>query len=507
MKPEDANFRSTQYTLFVNAVSDYLTERFPELKPLTTRAYLFLTEPSAVKPRAGFVTSYCPYIKNHKRPVFDTTINERWHDKVERFRAAGIPLTALYEYYLCSTTPRFYHAIAEVAQQDFKFYGSDLQGVYLDAPAHDSGVTRWQFDISAIEFWVISRLMWNPGIDVQQARREYCRRAYREAAAPMIRYFERLGENYRSDPAGCYWNDDPISACKHYIIDKGLTDFVRRELDEALKLAQHPGSRRLIELHRDRMLEMIDEAIKAPERITLAVPQVAKAPLSGDPTTAEWQSAAVIPAFTRISDATKPPHRETSVRLLHDKENLYLAFRLALPDARAGFEAGKYPAVPGACDWSSLVGPTIEMFVDGDLKGIGSYYQLAFAINGNRYSGKGAAMTAEDPPVWSMARTVAEHHWNALPSLQRTMRGFSLCGVIVPPAPPSVRRSTCGWGRFITVPSATVKRLLTALMRQLTRPTPQSGCVKPPPSGWRCCASVNSPPKIQLSCLLRSRER
>ena len=105
----DRNFRSTQYTLFVNAVSDYLTARFPHVKPIPGQAYLFTAEAPAVPARGGG-PQYCPYIKNHKKPVFDDKVNAVWHDKAERFKQASMPIAGLYEYYLCSprrssTTP------------------------------------------------------------------------------------------------------------------------------------------------------------------------------------------------------------------------------------------------------------------------------------------------------------------------------------------------------------------------------------------------------------------
>jgi hypothetical protein len=56
------------------------------------------------------------------------------------------------------------------------------------------------------------------------------------------------------------WNDDPISACKHYLVDKELAGFVRETLARALSQAAHPGSRRLIEVHRNRMLGLIEQA-------------------------------------------------------------------------------------------------------------------------------------------------------------------------------------------------------------------------------------------------------
>ena len=429
VKPEDKNFRSTQYVLFKNAVYTRLMKRFPHIRPVTGQAYLFAAEAPAV-PAVGGGLCYCPYIKNHKRPVFDDVVNKNWHEKAEEFKKAGMPFSALYEYYLCSSTPEFYHAICEVAQQDFNYYRPDLKGIYLDTTYGDTfnfGGGR-VYDISAIEFWVMSRLMWNPEIDVKEARREFCRRAYREAAGPMIVYYERLAKNYNEDPAGCYWNDDPISACKYYLIDKNLDGFARKQLDEALAMAKHPGSRRLIELHRTRMLGLVEKAKSLPDKVTLHVPVVAKAPVSGDPDAEEWKVAALVDGFTRISDASKPSSRKSVVRFMHDKENLYIAFRFEDPEFYAHYKAGEYVRDPSgeSGEWGGLRGPYAELFLDGNLRDVGSYYHMTFDVVGNRYTGKSASQIKEDVPVWSAETKVEPTYWTAKVTIPLSSIGMKI---------------------------------------------------------------------------------
>jgi len=410
----DRNFRSTQYTLFVNAVSDYLTARFPHVKPIPGQAYLFTAEAPAVPARGGG-PQYCPYIKNHKKPVFDDKVNAVWHDKAERFKQASMPIAGLYEYYLCSSTPQFYHAVCEVAQEDFNYYRPHLKGVYLDVVYGDTvghGGDK-VYDISAIEFWVMSRLMWNPETDVREARREFCRRAYREAAEPMIAYYERLARNYNEDPAGCFWNDDPVSACKHYLVDKELTGFVRDTLAKALDQAVHPGSRRLIELHRNRMLGLIGQAEKLPPRVTLQVPFAETPPAGDDVNATGWADGALIDGFTRISDARTPARRKSTIRILHDKQNLYLAARFEDPGYFADYQAGKFKYnEDSGFGWGGTDGPYVELFIDGDLRAAGSYYHLAFALNGRKHNGIGATANPK-PPQWTAVCQARPGYWTA----------------------------------------------------------------------------------------------
>lgn len=399
VKPSDPNFRSTQYALFVNAVSDFLTFRYPWVKPSVMIAYLFSADAPAVPLRAEG-PKYCPYIKNHKKPVFDDSVNRVWHADAEHYKALGFPVRNLYEYYLCSSTPQFYHAVCEVAQKDFLYYGKTLKGIYLDTVGGDrDGMdTGGVYDVSAIEFWVMSRLMWNSRTDVRAARREFCRRAFREAAPVMIEYFEKLAEVYNGDPAGCFWNDDPVSAAKHYILERNLSGFVREHLSAALSAARHPGSKELIRRHQMRMEHLISEAEKRPPVLTLRVPVTPGVPKSLDVLSDEWKDAPEI-RLTVPGDPKTPYSGDATIKVRQNKSDLFILcdFRGEKPLALwEKLEARPDHGKGASFDW----GACLEMFFDFDLKTAGSYYHLAVELNGRRHTGQGPA-PLDNPPAWS----------------------------------------------------------------------------------------------------------
>ena len=414
--PDAPNFRSTQFALFVNAVSDFLTARFPHVRPIAPQCYLFAAAAPAVPIRGG-AGQYCPYIKNHKRPVFDDAVNGQWHARAEAFKNAGMPFSSLYEYYLCSTTPQFYHAVCEVARQDINYYLPGLKAMYLDTCYCDGqawgGRGETVYDVSAIEFWVMSRLMWDPDTDVAGARREFCRRAYREAAPVMEEYYERMARNYNDDPAGCFWNDKPVAAAKHYVVEKGLAGYVRETLARAEKAAAHPASKELVRRHRARMEEYIARAEKEPPKVSLAVPQAEGPPPSADPDSPWWRAAAAVAPLTAVSKSDVPSDGRTSVRVRHDRENLFFLFDVENPEflgLRAKWEASGGPAPEGEFDWCRCG----ELYLDGDLAPAGSYYHLAFEwVTGRRYTGAGPLPLAGAGP-WGVEIATAGGRLRAL---------------------------------------------------------------------------------------------
>lgn len=415
LAPEAANFRATQYAIFVNSVYKEIAKEFPHINPPGAAAYLFTAFPSAVKYLGGG-GCYCPYIKNHKKPVYDRSVNETWAQRIEDFNKAGMPFRSLYEYYLCSSTPQFYHATMEVMQKDLLHYGKDLKGCYLDVVYHDSNCSHERndnggaYDASAIEFWVASRLMWNPDEDVKALRREFCRRAYREAGEIMAGYYERLADGYNSDSAGCFWNDDPVSAAKHYIVEKGLASWLRETLRKAEDAAKHPSSKELIRRHRLHMEALVAKAEKAPKKVEVSVPLIPGEPDGTDFRSPFWSKAAALEPITAIQNANI---KKDTCKMLarHDGKSLHLL--VSFKDARAlemyrEYEkAGKLSQGPVGKNENFNWCACIELFMDAGLKSAGSYYHLGISYDGKTHTGQGPT-PLEDAPAWTAKVEPAE---------------------------------------------------------------------------------------------------
>ena len=391
VKPTDANFRSTQFAVFANRVYEQVRRECPRVKPIKQFAYVFCNTAPAIRP-AGGAGDYAPYVKSHKKPVYDDDVNAAWHEKAEGFFKAGLPFSGLYEYYLCYTTPKFPHMVSEVAQKDLQYYLRNCRGnfrrYYLDVCCGDDGGTgdcALARDASSVEFWTISRLMWNADADVRSLRREFCRRAYHEAAPIMADYYEKLSEIYNGDVAGCFWNDRPVSAAKHYIVEKGHAAWVRKTLAAALSAAVDPRCRELIRRHAAVMERWIGEAEKAPKRVETLVPCVTDLKPENDPAAPFWQKAAKLCPITLIGQNKEPgPQHRADYYVAHDRHRLYLLIvdnnKAAAKQLHEQIAKGEYgkPAKPGTpFEWNT----PFELYLDGDLGPKGSYYMFAAMYN------------------------------------------------------------------------------------------------------------------------------
>ena len=398
VKFTDENFRSTQYNLFLDKVQAWMKARHPDFPMVRSDAYLFNAIPPAYNTGRP-VGPYCPYVKNHKKPVYDDKVNATWHKRAEDYRNAGLPFFSLYEYYLCWTTPQYPHATSEVAQMDYKYYlDMGMKGIYLDVNCDEKGEGKGPFEMSAIEFWTMAKVMWDVNVDVKECRREFCRRAYREASAPMIELHEKLAEVYNADPTGCFWNDDPVIATKHYVVEGGLTDFVKGCLRRANEQVVHPGSKELLRRFTKRMLELVDKAEKAPKRVMYTVKQKPAGTPDLDPNGKYWKEIEPVGPVSHVARANVPG-TNTTVKVTHDLKNLYYLFEFRnakrwkekFNDFKAKGQVDSFPK-DEAFQWDTPV----EIYIDGRLASSGSYYMFSNMFNGHRCTCFGSAVGKEE---------------------------------------------------------------------------------------------------------------
>ena len=93
-----------------------------------------------------------------------------------------------------------------------------------------------------MERWVLSRLMWNPYVPVEQYREEYIRRTYRKAAAPMREFYALIAKTWFSSDRPSNWTDDPVGNASRYIVEAGIDKRIMELLDEAVRLAANDVS-------------------------------------------------------------------------------------------------------------------------------------------------------------------------------------------------------------------------------------------------------------------------
>jgi hypothetical protein len=260
-------FRSTQFYQFLNQVTQEVNKTFPGLV-IQTYAYFYTAVPPLVKLDDHIAILFCPYVRpDHRTPLF-APINSTWWDRLTAW-AAITPNVVIREYYGILNEGR---PLAEVVAGDVK---ADLELGVRDFTAEitpdflrvwSDGELRGgedEFDLSAMEYWLINRVYWNPDANIEDLRKYYLRRTFREAAPFMEKFFGTIRQGWFETlrPPSDWGNSQQM--WKRTVLDKKLEDTMRKYLEDALRAATHPSSRILISKIQKRLLHDL-ELIRQP---------------------------------------------------------------------------------------------------------------------------------------------------------------------------------------------------------------------------------------------------
>jgi len=375
IQPTDPVFRSAQYFTFMNKVAREMAKTNPNVT-IGIYAYVFTSEPPPFQLEKNIRVEYCPFVLNEKRPIFDDTVNKKWHDYLDRWARESL-----------HTWVRDYYGWASLFPRSQEYRIRDNTKYYVDhnvlefsaehpvdrsTEAYPPGEMTW--DVSGMETWVIMRLWWDPYQDLEALRNMYFTRAYREGAPAMKKYHDLLRDTFYASPLPSIYSDSLMPQVFAYIIRPKIGGKLRNYLEEALAAAQHPNSKELISRQLKHLNSWIEAAGKD-EIPRLNVPYSEAKGIENSFGSAVWKDAAYIENM-KIADPGpdhgKTPKYRTSVKLLHDRVNLYLYFQCCTPDM-------KNLAVSVSRD------PSLETVPRGDIMEFflghadtGIYYQFMF---------------------------------------------------------------------------------------------------------------------------------
>jgi len=335
----DPCFRSAQYYALMNQVARLLAKTHPRVT-IGTYAYALTRYAPPFELAPNISVELCLTDYDERASLTDPVRNlsarrhiDDWGDKCRGLWLrtycgwSGRNLRAI-EY-------AYAEACRYAAKRRFPLaqYSAEIQRDEEVTGRH--GAEIW--DTSAISYWVISRLWWDPFQDVDVLRREFVMRTYREAAPQMQAYFDAVRDAYAVDrmPA-TYRITCTAFMTQHYLYEPGLGPKLLGLLDEALAIARHPVSREIIRRQRCRLQVNLDRAAALPTS------RLAVRPLADGWGVAEVSRPFVGAAGIYGASSDKyggPAEVKTTFQAMHDDQALYLRVRCEAPDARTIYGA------------------------------------------------------------------------------------------------------------------------------------------------------------------------
>ncbi|HPY90579.1 MAG TPA: DUF4838 domain-containing protein, partial [Lentisphaeria bacterium] len=420
LPPDDPSFRSTQHYIFMNEVARRVTAIHPKVK-INTYAYSWSVTPPKIELLPSVTARFCTVMKNDKESINGPS-NAKWLDLTTRWSRQKANLVWR-EYY--GLGARFCRPVAEVVAEDLRtILALGINRAFSESAFNENPDRQKEhhpFDVSAMEYWVISRLYWDPTQDVQKLRDDFLRRTFREAFAPMKTFFDAIRQKWYATAKASTFLDNPVKSADYYIIQAGIETLCRDSLVEAEALAVHPGSLKQVRAIRSVFEYWMAEAPKSrtPEIVVPKIKDVAA--LADMP----WQ----INGLNRMNSA-EPSQFQSRIRLAHDMDNLFIdfAFDHPAPDQINGVR----PPQPKET-WPA--GEHLEFFLDGALADQAQYYFFVFNAFGLKWDGIGTESDWNGD--WSLQTEIHATGWTA-----HLIIPMNTIGVNVTSAASSTERST-----------------------------------------------------------------
>lgn len=281
-------FCTALYYRWFNRVAAKVAARYPDFR-LNTFAYMFTTEPPPFRLHPNAVVNYCAIDKDARRP-FDDPANAKAMRQLEGW-ARLCPAFSVYEYWGCGAAyPR---PVSYVIQKDLRILLA--KGVVRTGAEwiHKDGAEY----VSALDFWVANRLMWDPESDIERLRDLFFARAFRDAAVEMRVFYDIVRDIWFRIPGRSTWSERPVDEMAFLLKDRSAAKRAFAALAAAERKASHPASRLLVSKIREVMEAHRAKAEKALDARRDVVIPFADDPRSlASPEGTGWASALTLSA-------------------------------------------------------------------------------------------------------------------------------------------------------------------------------------------------------------------
>lgn len=238
LTPKNFNeYYSTQFYTFLKRVADNLAEFRPGFVT-STYTYFHAAPLPAIDIGPNIRPWLAPYVrKDIKTPLY-APANNHWWQILKGWRTKTDQVI-LRDYYALLLTM---HPIAEVLAHDIRA----MRDAGVLRLTTESSINERAEDLGAAEeAWVVSRLMWNPDQDVEQLRKYYLRRTFREAAPAIEKFRGTIRSAWYKEQRSVDFDENHEAGV--LLRNLGLEKELNGYLDEALKAVKNPQSRILVE--------------------------------------------------------------------------------------------------------------------------------------------------------------------------------------------------------------------------------------------------------------------
>lgn len=254
----DIAFRSTQFFIFLNGVANHLHNYGLPRIQIGTYVYFYTVPVPKVPVTTTLRPYFCPYVRKDQKVPLYAPKNDVWWRIVNEWTQVSDKVV-MREYHGLYVG---FRPLADVASYDIRalldagVYEFTSESLGEDGSQVPGGSIAGM-DVAAMEYWVITRLYWDPQANVQELRKYFLRRTYREAAPALEKFFGTIHQLYYAEKRTSDFEEN--QEILQLVLRLGKDQELNGYLDDALAAVKHPQSRIMVNLLRDRYVAWMAE--------------------------------------------------------------------------------------------------------------------------------------------------------------------------------------------------------------------------------------------------------
>lgn len=380
--PDEPNYKSTVYFNFLNRVVQEANQLRPNTY-LQAFAYIYTEPAPKIAVDEHLIVMVAPIQTNDKYSYIDlaTKSNEKicanikaWTEKTKNLH--------IYTYWQSFQGASYSRPILRVVKENLLWFQQlGIRGVTVESAidcSYAEGLSDAQkhsrlfYDMNEAYIWAISKLMWNPDLDIDELLARYTKIVYKECSEEMTAYFRLLQRGWESTDANVWYTTGGDVYYLQFVLGAGLAQPVLQTLKKAVEKAQTPSVKRKVQAIYEtvaREIEKYQDFVKEDAFVRYCGGKDVLTESNLDHVCnadSPWNQAKPLTVL-RYSRSMEYYPKEThfSCRMLYDDENLYMGYTVfddGLKEMRVDGERKRYFRTDG----SELIAVS-ETYIGGDI--------------------------------------------------------------------------------------------------------------------------------------------
>jgi hypothetical protein len=326
---------TTRFYKFINAVAEKVLQECPDKRMIGWGYQQFQVPPQGVKPDPRLLIMVAMHGRCYQHSYDDPACQANV-DKIRLLQgwlAFGND-TFVHEYFSCQPA---YLPLENIAARDIKYLSSiGVKAWRAEIPPPDGSFgpnwDRWEIRENWIAefptYYLVAKLLWDPSLDAEKLKADMYRKYYGPAAAAMQCYRELLARTWETAPGHfIYGTTSPyVGKC---LVQPGREQQLLKYLSDAQRAAAGDAvcrdrvAREKRYFHAIWQQALVDWGKMTSVEATQVKRREGPIVLDGILQEADWDGAPSTTSFINC-DTRKPAATQTFVKLLYDKDYLYL---------------------------------------------------------------------------------------------------------------------------------------------------------------------------------------